>query len=177
MSVGNEAKQDSFLRRQAWDYFNTHASQRMTIFNFYVVLSSVTATSYFASFKADSNLESARWLLAVLLCFFAFIFWKLDQRNKALIKNAERALRWFEQAEQVDTVAKVFTQEELETKGKIDESKGWRVLLFWRLHLSYSDCFNFVYVTFALVGFGGLTSTCTSHLHWARWYSALRTAL
>ena len=38
-------KEDSYLRKQAWDYFNVHASQRLAIFNFYVVLSSLTMTS------------------------------------------------------------------------------------------------------------------------------------
>src|ERR1700731_2520334 len=85
-----ESDKNTFLRKQAWDYFDAHASQRMSIFNFYIALSSVTATTYAAAWKADSNLQSARGLLAFLLLLFAFVFWKFDQRNKALIKNAER---------------------------------------------------------------------------------------
>lgn len=92
-------EKEIFLRKLAWDYFAAHASQRMSIFNFYIILSSLTATTYFASFKPDSNLQPARWLLASSLCFFAFIFWKLDGRNKELIKNAEAALRYFEAKE------------------------------------------------------------------------------
>ncbi len=150
-------KEESFLRKQAWDYFNTHASQRMTIFNFYVVLSSLTMTSFFASFKNDSNLQSARPVLAGLLCLFAFIFWKLDERNKFLIKNSERALRYFESTDTSDDVAKVFTQEEKDTRTK--KLSGWRWLLFWRWHLSYSKCFNFIFLLFFLVGVAGLISS------------------
>lgn len=73
-----EKSEPSYLRKQAWDYFSVHASQRLTIFNFYIIVSSLVATSYFASFKSDSNLESARPALAALLCFIAFVFWKLD---------------------------------------------------------------------------------------------------
>lgn len=142
------------LRKQAWDYFAIHASQRMTVFNFYIVLSSLVATSYFASFKSDSNLASARPGLAGLLCLFAFTFWKLDQRNKFIIKNAERALKFFEQFETVDNVAKVFTQEEIEMKSK--KAMGWRRLLFWRWQLSYSDCFNLIFSLFFALGFIGL---------------------
>jgi hypothetical protein len=149
-------KQESFLRKQAWDYFATHASQRMTIFNFYIVLSSVTTTTYFATFKSDSNLQSARWILAFLLCIFAFIFWKLDARNKTLIKNAEAALRYFEQGETGDVITKVFTNEEIETDKRRKRIKGWRRLAVWRWHLSYSDCFNTVFAIFALIGLGGL---------------------
>jgi hypothetical protein len=146
--------ENSALRKQAWDYFSTHASQRMTAFNFYIVLSSFVAASYFASFKSDSNLQTARPALAGLLCLFAFIFWKLDQRNKLLIKNAERALKFFEQSDSVDSVVKVFTQEEIETNSK--KTKGWQRVLFWRWHLSYSDCFNCVFTLFFAIGFVGL---------------------
>jgi len=149
-------EEHSQLRKQAWDYFTVHASQRMTIFNFYIVLSSVVATSFFASFKSDSNLQSARPILAALLCFFAFIFWKLDQRNKVLIKNAERALKFFEQRDPVDSIAKVFTQEEIETKA--NAVTGWRWILCWRWNLSYSSCFNLVFVCFFLVGFIGIVT-------------------
>ena len=56
---------DDFLRKQAWDYFVLHAGQRLTVFNFYIVISSVTATAYFSSFKIDSNLQHARPFSAV----------------------------------------------------------------------------------------------------------------
>lgn len=135
----------------------------MTIFNFYIVLSSLTATSYFASFKSDSNLEPARPALAALLCVFAFIFWKLDQRNKFLIKNAEHALKHFESADQGDDVTKVFMHEEVETNAK--QVKGWDHLLFWRTHLSYSDCFNLVFIIFFAIG---LVGTVSSGVQWLR---------
>src|SRR5258708_35356793 len=111
-------KEEPFLRKQAWDYFAAHASQRMTIFNFYIALSSFTASGYFLSFKSDSNLQSSRGLIAFSLCFFAFVFWKLDERNKTLIKNAERALKYFEERDPGDLVTKVFTQEQVETDAR-----------------------------------------------------------
>ena len=137
---------DSFLRKQAWDYFTTHASQRIATFNFYIVLSSLIATTYFSSFKTDATMRSARPFLAALLCLFAFIFWKLDQRNRQLIKNAERALKRFEEMEAVETSLKVFTQEETETTAS--KPQGLRWLLLWRLPLSYSNCFDLVFLIF-----------------------------
>jgi hypothetical protein len=143
-------KDDSFLRKQAWDYFTTHASQRIATFNFYIVLSSLIATTYFPSFKTDVTMRPARPFLAALLCLFAFIFWKLDQRNRQLIKNAKRALKCFEKMEEADVLLKVFTQEESETAAS--KPQGLRRLLFWRLPLSYSDCFNSVFLIFFLLG-------------------------
>ena len=128
----------------------------MAIFNFYIVLSSVTATTYYASFKADSDLQSARPALAFFLCFFSFIFWKLDGRNKALIKNAEAALRHFEQSESGDPITKVFTNELVQTDKMRNSTKGWRRVYLWRWHLGYSDCFNSVFAIFFLVGLSGL---------------------
>jgi hypothetical protein len=169
--------QDSFLRKQAWDYFSTHASQRMSIFNFYIALSSLTATTYAASWKADSNLQSARWLLASLLCLFAFVFWKLDQRNRALIKNAERALKYFEKSDGGEPVAMVFCQEEAETNARRAYVTGWRWMQVWNWTLTYSHCFNFVFAVFAFIGVAGLAASVYSHLHLFAWIAFLRTLL
>jgi len=158
-----------FLRKEAWDYFAAHASQRMTIFNFYIALSSVVATGYFSSFKADSNLQDARWVLASLLCLFAFIFWRLDGRNKFLIKNAEKALRHFEQSESGDPVAKVFTHEDAETYAMRRKMYG----LGRVVHLSYSDCFNLVYAAFASIGVYGTLQASSDSLHCAHWYGVI----
>jgi hypothetical protein len=168
-AVGPGNGEESFLQRQAWDYFNTHAAQRMTVFNFYIALSSVTATGYFATFKSDSNLASARWIIAFLLCLFAFIFWKLDQRVKFLIKNAEHALKHFEAGQPHAMQAKVFLREEAETTRHRELFKGWRKILFWRLPLSYSDCFNLVYLAFFLIGVVGLSLAASPHVHRLWW--------
>ncbi len=170
-------QQDPFLRKQALDYFSTHASQRMSIFNFYIALSSVTATTYAASWKTDSNLQSARGLLAFLLCLFAFVFWKLDQRNRALIKNAERALKYFENSDAEEIGAKVFSQEEIETDLSRSALIGWRRLEIWNWVLSYSHCFNFVYAVFAGVGAVGFFEAVHSHIHPLRWIAVVRDLL
>ena len=137
----------------------------MTIFNFYIGLSSVTATGYFASFKADSNLQSARTLFALLLCFFAFVFWKLDQRTKRLIKNTQY-VRYFEELQPHPVQTKLFLFEETQTRVHRKAFKGWSALVFWRRPLSYSKCFNLVYLAFFGIGFGALV---LSHLQWMQW--------
>ena len=162
----SDDKEDLFLRKQAWDYFAAHGAQRMTIFNFYIGLSSLTATGYFASFKTDSNLESVRTLFALLLCFFAFVFWKLDQRTKKLIKNAEDALKYFEESQPHPLHARVFLLEDTQTKAHRKSFKGWNALMFWRRPLSYSQCFNRVYLAFFGIGF---VTLMWSHRGWIQW--------
>lgn len=149
----------------------------MMIFNFYIALSSLVAAGFFASFKSGSNLESARWILAALLCLFALVFWKLDERNKTLIKNAERALKYFEQATPSVDIARVFSIEESETDVKRKKFRGLRKLLVWQRDLTYSECFNIVFGVFFLVGIAGIIHSLFRHLQWAHWYAALRRVL
>ncbi len=139
---------DAFLRKQAWDYFQLHSSQRLAVFNFYILISSVTITAYFSSYKTDLNLQYARPALAVILSVLAFIFWKLDQRTKFLIRNAECALKFYESKDDIETVAKVFTNEEITSSSLRHRTSR---CLPWRWRLSYSDCFNAVFIAcFAL---------------------------
>jgi hypothetical protein len=84
----------------------------------------------------------------------AFVFWKLDQRTKFFIKNAENALRYFEGLDQADEATKVFTNEEEHRTLRI--ARGWRRVLHLSYNLSYSECFNSVFLTFFLLGVGSL---------------------
>jgi len=113
-------------------------------------------------------------MLALLLCLFSFIFWKLDGRNRALIKNAEAALRYFEQNEAGDIVTKVFTNEEIETDKKWECVKGWRWFCVWRWHFSYSHCFNTVFIIFALIGLGGVIQATGLVHEIDKWVRAIR---
>jgi len=59
---------ETFLRKQAWDYFVIHASQRMTIFNFYIALSSFVP-AYTYAWDANGN---AIYLNGVNVTYDAF---------------------------------------------------------------------------------------------------------
>lgn len=156
---------DSDLQKQAWDYFVLHASQRMTVFNFYIILSALITTSYVASFNNHSNLAFFRIALAALLSLFAFVFWKLDERTKRLVKIGEEALKYFEGTISSDEVAKVFTREEIETSRKRAVQARWNPRE--RL-LSYSDCFQIIFGAFFLAGVVELIisiAQCFKHAH------------
>lgn len=85
------------LRKQAWDYFHLHSAQRLTTFNFYLGLSTATTATLFLTFQKDYRVPSVGIVLSLLLLIFSFVFWKLDGRNRELIKLSEEALKFFEE--------------------------------------------------------------------------------
>lgn len=115
---------DEELRKQAWDFFQMQAGQRLTTVNFYVAISSLLSTGLAARFKADIDLPYLGIAFGLLLMLFSFIFSKLDQRNRDLIRSAEAALKFFESKTSLEDqegmphVAKGFTREECETSIK-----------------------------------------------------------
>ena len=133
------------------------AGQRLTTFNFYVVISTVLCTGLAATFKTDTNNPVLGVLFGFLLVLFSLIFWKLDQRNNNLIKSAENALKFFENTSDfgdqdgVPHVVKRFLREESETS-ELKNSRTWKL---WRNAYSYSECFWLVFAIFSFVGIAG----------------------
>jgi len=146
------------LRKQAWDFFQMQAGQRLTTFNFYIAISSILSTGLVASFKHDGCLHYFGIVFGLLLLLFSIIFWKLDHRNRDLIKGAEESLRYFESKSLLKDengkphIAKIFTREEFDTNKK----KTQRSWCFWHNHYSYSTCFGAVFMVFGMVGLVGL---------------------
>ncbi len=149
------------LRQQAWDFFELQAEQRLTTFNFYIALSSLLSGGLAASFTTEVSLPYLGLLLGFLLVLLSFVFWKLDCRNRDLIKGAEEALRFFEAESPLPDEgsrphpAKRFSREAFDT-AQCTATISWRV---WRNHYTYSWCFRVVFVTFGIVGvLGGALS-------------------
>jgi hypothetical protein len=145
------------LRKQAWDYFELHSGQRLTTFNFYIVIASVITTALFSTFQKDYKVPLLGIPLGLLLSFISYIFWKVDTRNRQLIKGAEEALKFFEDTAEFEDkdgtphVAKIFKHEEYKTNLR----RGDRATFPWKKHYSYSNSFNRVFIAFALVGLIG----------------------
>jgi hypothetical protein len=156
--MSDSSVQMEAARKQAWDYFQMHASQRLTTFNFYIVISSVVTTALFSTFQKDYKVPVLGIPLGFLLILFSYIFWKVDQRNKQLIKSAEAALKYFESTweledeEGIPHVAKIFQHEESATNRR----KETRSVLPWKSHYSYSNSFNRIFLGFAIVGLIGV---------------------
>jgi hypothetical protein len=139
-------------REYAWKYFSLHAEQRLKTFHFFVVLSTVISGAILTIIKDMSNAAYAA-PMCYLLSFLAFIFWKLDQRNRELIKHGESALQSLEK----DTMASVpepasvhlFVSEE----GKTNAKKRFPKAPLMSAHFSYTNCFNWVFFVFGVGGF------------------------
>jgi hypothetical protein len=76
----------------AWRYFALHAQQRMSVFNFFVILSGILATGIGAGLQAGKPMVPMVAILGALLALFSLVFYRLDARASELVKLAERAL-------------------------------------------------------------------------------------
>lgn len=149
---------DVVSHEYAWKYFSLHADQRIKTFNFFVVLSTLITSAIVASYKTTSIHNYSGYLGFVLLTI-SFVFWRLDLRNKMLIKIGEEALKDFEKQliEVVEgkepNVRQLFLREEWLTKQlrAPTEKRSFMQII------SYSDCFN---ILFFLFGAGGLFFGC-----------------
>ena len=142
------------LRNYIWNYFQLHASQRLTTFNFYIVISTLMMSGFFVVIQSIPGLGL---ILGMITTLMSFVFWKLDVRNKQLIKNSENALKYIENTDSIAEteearVLNIFRYEEAQTK-RIRER---RFIAPWKWFFSYSTCFNIVYAVFALLGLIGL---------------------
>lgn len=158
---------EEHLRKQAWDYFQVHSAQRLTTFNFYLGLSTATTAAVFLTFQRDYRMPSVGIILSLLLVFFSFVFWKLDGRNRELIKLSEEALKFFEEKSNLPDEdgqphkAKLFSREARITEDREKAGEAYR-LRFWKRRFSYATCFRAVIWIFALTGLSGFVLSCYS---------------
>jgi hypothetical protein len=82
-------------RRYAWDYFSLHADQRMKMFNFFLIFSSIILAAFPALLRLVPNNPTVAFF-PLLLPIASFLFWRLDQRTCQLIHNAETTLKAIE---------------------------------------------------------------------------------
>lgn len=132
----------------AWRYFELHAKQRMSVFNFFLALSGVVAAGLVATLREDHDNPFLGIVFGCLLCIVSFVFWKLDQRVSFLIKHAEAALAECESAYSAESTRLFSTEATRATE--VADRPFW-----WARHWTYGKCFRLVYWVMALVGIGG----------------------
>lgn len=133
----------------AWRYFELHAAQRLSLFNFFTALASVNLAGLGATFLANRALSPLGALLGLVLALLSFVFWKLDQRVSFLVKHGEEALSGLEQAVVVQE-GRLFGSEPAKTAHPANRS-GWRGI--W----TYGRAFRVTFVAMAAIGFVGST--------------------
>ena len=146
-------------RNHAWRYFELHASQRMAVFNFFLVLSGLIAAGLAAAVQAAGLLLIVGAVLGLLLALVSFIFWKLDQRVSFLIKHAEQALIEIESVFP-KTATQLFTNEVALTEHATSSGS------LWTRQWTYGHSFR---VVFIIMGLAGLLGSCISLGRYAGW--------
>ena len=139
-----EESQKQRLRDYAWKYFALHAEQRMKTFHFYILLSSALVVGFINGIK-DSKNYLLFSVLGLLLTLVSFLFKKLDQRNKELIRNGEQALKFLDEQEKLSdnngepSILKIFAHDDLKMKEKLDK-------------FSYSSFLKYIFGGFEFLG-------------------------
>ncbi len=140
------------MEERAWASFALHAGQRLATFNFFIVLSSLLINALVVTLQRDFRVPYVGVVIGLLLAVLAFIFWKIDVRNRQLIKLAEEVIKYFEstapKADNTDLhhLAALFTQEAAATAKLRTASPVW--------FFTYAKAFACVYW---FVGATGIT--------------------
>lgn len=145
--MSDSAPQD-LLFGHAWRYFELHANQRMSLFNFFLVLSGLVSAGLAASIQGSARLASLGVVLGLLLALVSFVFWKLDQRVSFLVKHAEQAISELEQSLPAECV-RLFHLEPQQTERTV-MSGHW-----WSRHWTYGRSFRTVFAIMGVFGVGG----------------------
>ena len=142
----------------AWKYFELHANQRMSTFNFFIVIAALMTTALAKTFERDFQYSYVGIILGIGLSLSAYIFWKLDQRVRFLIKHAEGVLKeielhWLNNLGEDKFLSNLFTGEDAKT------SNNKKIFPLIYATLSYSNCFNIIYLLFGLFGILGFVGS------------------
>lgn len=131
-----------------WEYFSLHASQRIQMLNFYIILETFLLTAWLTLLQIDEKFNVPRIIIGVAIIIFSIVFYALDIRTKSMIKLCEESLCKVESSyvSQFGKKYMVFNLEQ-ESTGK-ERKKNW----FKRHFLSYSKLLLIIYSFFGLVG-------------------------
>lgn len=88
---------ESEVRNHCWNYFALHAQQRMSAFQFFITLETALIGAGLLVLQSDFSSDSHfKIVIGPMIILLSFVFWKIDQRTKDLIKGAEVGLKEIE---------------------------------------------------------------------------------
>lgn len=142
-------------RTYAWGYFALHADQRMKLFNFFLILSGLILSA-FTAVKGMADGGKVVALLPLLLVLTAFIFCRLEERTRHLVKNGEAALRFLDEQLPVEPLSDQSPHylrliERDDHLRKIAAKRCWARRL---VPISYAHSFRIAYLMIGGVGVG-----------------------
>lgn len=131
-----------------WQYFSLHASQRIQMLNFYIVLETFLLTAWLTLLQVEAGFSFPRIIIGIALVLFSVVFYVLDVRTKSMIKLCEESLSKVEK-NYIKQFGKKYMIFNLERDNTADERKKSKLK---RWFLSYSKLLRIIYVFFALTG-------------------------
>jgi len=155
--MGNQDVSGQDMLEHAWRYFALHAEQRMSVFNFFLVLSGLVAAGLAASLQRDRSFQLFGVALGFLLALISFVFWKLDQRTGFLITHAEDAIMQLERQFFTVTAARLIGSER---ECRATATSGAVITRMW----TYRSAFRLAFAVMGLVGFGGAILSLCRHV-------------
>ena len=140
-------------RTYAWGYFALHADQRMKLFNFFLILSGLILSAFPAVRGMAAGVKVVA-LLPLLLVLTAFIFWRLEERTRRLVKNGEDALRFLDEQWSLEALPDKSPHylrlvERDDYLMKVVKKRWWAERL---VPVSYADSFRIAYLMIGGVG-------------------------
>jgi len=141
----------------SWKYFQQHAQQRISFFNFFVIFSGLMTTALITTFQEKFSAHLVGIGIGLMLSFISIVFWKVDQRNKFLTKIGEEAIKELELNYQFNNVypnidkIKIFTYEGIQTQN-LKGHKWWKI---FTKQFSLGLLFNFIFLLFFSIGLIG----------------------
>ena len=153
----SESSTQQLMLEHTWRYFELHANQRVSVFNFFVVMTGALAAGIAASLQGSPKLAAIGVVLGILLSLVSFVFWKLDQRVSFLIKHAEDALAEIESTLPEKT-ARLFSLEPISTSAAKSKTN------LWSRHWSYGRSFRFIFVFMSIFGAASASLSDSSSL-------------
>lgn len=139
---------ESDFARVLFEYFTTHAKQRMQMFNFYIILETIFITAFCTLCEFGDKVCIYRIVVSLAIIVFSVAFGFIDKRSKMMIKESEKALRNLE-GRYEDKYGKdimIFTNEEESTVRQRENCCLGSGLL------SYSKMLKFIYSFFIIIG-------------------------
>ncbi len=136
----------------AFKHFVQHAQQRVQHFNYFIIFSSLLTTGTITTLQPNVKAYYLGIGLGLIQLFVSFIFSKLDDRNRFLIKHAENIIKRIEKDYRVANLKcyPLFSSEEMATE---NEKKVKKNKICFLKPISHKKSYNLIYSVFGIVGF------------------------
>lgn len=136
-----------------WKYFQQHATQRMSYFNYFAIFSTILINGYVISINGEE--PSLGIIIGLLEIILAFFFLKIEERNRFLMRHGENVIKKIEHNyfKENDSNYSLFTSEEIDANSRKERQRGWN---FYRKEMSHGKAYKYLYKIFMIIGLASM---------------------